>query len=96
MSGDWRSAFDVYVAGRNRGVTIEQKFAMAELAPILAGTDGSAPPQAASAEIAGAAKPTFGVEVPADLTFHRNAGTWTSRLPGSSGARPHREKGHDV
>ena len=74
MSGGWRRALDIYVAGRNRSLSLQEK----DLAvrPARKPTGGRSIPQA----------PTFGVEVPEDLRFFRNAGTWRDRLGRDPGA----------
>ena len=74
---DWRRALDVYVAGRSRAITHEQKRSIAasdEAAPREATGDVDIPPT-----------PRFGVSVPAQLDFYRNAGTWRDRLSGADG-----------
>lgn len=71
---DWRSAFDVYVTGRNRGLTLEEKRQMAshgDRDSVLPGSDAT--------EAGGA---SYGVGVPEKLDYYRNAGTWRNQLPG--------------
>jgi hypothetical protein len=76
---DTRAAFRVYVTGRSRSLDPEEKRAAAGCPPpenvggtLPAGTGESHPSR----------EPCFGVPVPQQLEFQRNAGTWRSRLPG--------------
>jgi len=74
MSGDWRRALDIYVAGRNRSLSLQEKDLAIRSVPEPSG--GRSIPLASS----------FGVEVPEDLRFFRNAGTWRDRLGCDQGA----------
>jgi hypothetical protein len=76
MKRDWRRALDIYVAGRNRALSVEQKLAASD-------------PGAQSADLSisfgtAPADPTFGVSVPETLEFYRNAGTWRDRVDRAS------------
>lgn len=76
MKRDWRRALDIYVAGRNRALSLEQKLAASDLgaqAGDLPSSSGTAP-----------GGPTFGVSVPETLEFYRNAGTWRDRVDRAS------------
>lgn len=81
---DWRRALDVYVAGRNRFLTAEEKVDMT-----TPGSSGVRLRRGAST-----AEPRdYGVDVPAELDFYRNASTWRSGLPGE-GTRGDASPGH--
>lgn len=72
---DWRAALDVYVAGRNRALTIDEKRRMASRAdaprdPVVPRTEATEP-----------GEPAYGVGVPERLDYYRNAGTWRNQLP---------------
>lgn len=74
---DWRAAFDVYVAGRSRALTIEEKRRLASRRETVA--SDSVSPRAEPAE---PGSPSYGVGVPEKLDYYRNAGTWRNQLPG--------------
>jgi hypothetical protein len=76
MSAGWRAALEVYVAGRNRGVTLEEKRRIASRAEA---PGAPSPPRTDAAEPGGA---SYGVGVPEKLEYYRNAGTWRNQLPG--------------
>ena len=68
MSGGWRRALELYVAGRNRSLSLQEKEASL----------GDARKPASGRSLA---EPTaFGVEVPDTLQYSRNAGTWRDRF----------------
>ncbi|MFQ5530843.1 MAG: hypothetical protein ACE5FP_10925, partial [Gemmatimonadota bacterium] len=83
MKLDWRLALDIYVAGRNRVLSTEQKRQVAG-----ADVDGTARPRPSGATRASV--PAFGVPIPETLQYYRNAGTWRDRIDGASsdGAGP--------
>ena len=73
MTGDWRRALEIYVTGRNRGLTTDEKRR-------ATGSDMS---EAASTVPSGrttSRTSTFGVSVPQILDYYRNAGTWRDRI----------------
>ena len=74
---DWRRALDVYVAGRSRAITHDEKRSIA--ASGVAGRADEAP------DVDVPPKPSFGVSVPDQLDYYRNAGTWRDRLSGADG-----------
>ncbi|MDH3297338.1 MAG: hypothetical protein OEM23_07000 [Gemmatimonadota bacterium] len=78
MTSDWRLALDMYVAGRNRADSTEQKQAAATAARRTA-----APTRTSGTSIPGVA--VFGVPIPQTLDCYRNAGTWRNGLNGASG-----------
>jgi hypothetical protein len=77
---DFRQALRIYVAGRNRFWTVDEKRA-------AAGEPGSS----TKVEVGGMteAEPRAGVAVPVPetLKFHRAAGTWRDEVPGGRGHR---------
>lgn len=76
MSGGWRRALDIYVAGRNRSLSLQEKD--------LAVRREQQPSGGRSI----LESPSFGVAVPQELQFFRNAGTWRDRLgPGGRDER---------
>lgn len=75
---DWRRALDVYVAGRSRALTADEKRSFA----------GGARSREAEPEsevrvrrATGRPEAAYGVSVPRVLDFYRNAGTWRDSLP---------------
>lgn len=74
VSADWRRALDVYVAGRSRALTDDEKRAIARARSV----HRSSPPEPGTARVLGSA---YGVPVPETLQFHRNASTWRNHLP---------------
>ncbi|MFW6090104.1 MAG: hypothetical protein ACODAB_10145 [Gemmatimonadota bacterium] len=72
---DWRRALGVYVAGRSRALTLDEKRGLA--GGSRGGDDGES-------ALPGATRPSpvaYGVRVPPVLDFYRNASTWRDRLP---------------
>lgn len=79
---DWRRALGVYVAGRSRAITHDRKRSLARASDE---TDANGAADDAS-PIRGADRmpeSRFGVAIPGQLAFHRNAGNWRDRLAGS-------------
>lgn len=73
---DWREALCVYVAGRSRALTLDEKRRLGERA-----TDES---DESTTDRKGATRPSptvYGVTVPRVLDFYRNASTWRNALP---------------
>lgn len=74
---DWRRALGIYVSGRSRALTLDEKRRLGG-----GSTDGDegAPSTARN----GATRPSrtvYGVAVPRVFDFYRNAGTWRDGLP---------------
>ncbi len=77
---DLEHAFQVYVAGRNRMWTEEEKRSAAAAGGPRTGAPPADGPPSAAAEPEAA--PRAGVAVPERLVFHRSAGTWRNAVPG--------------
>ncbi len=76
MTADWRRALDIYVSGRNRALTIDEKRSAVGAKPSDAGSkSGSESTTTDSSSIE--------VSVPQTLEYFRNAGTWRDRIDGS-------------
>jgi hypothetical protein len=77
---DLKRAFQIYVEGRARSLGPDEKrrAAAADLGPATSSASESGLPAAPPS------RPRFGVPVPEQLAFHRNAGTWLDR-PASGG-----------
>ena len=73
MTSDWRRALEIYVTGRNRALTIDEKQQAAG-----AGMSEAAGTEPSGATISGTS--TFGVSIPQTLEYYRNAGTWRDRI----------------
>ena len=73
MTNDWRRAFDIYVTGRNRALTTDEKRRSAG-----AGKSASVGPATTGATTTGISK--FGVPIPQTLEYYRNAGSWRDRI----------------
>ena len=72
MTSDWRRALDIYVTGRNRALTTDEKRRAA----------GAGISESARTEPSGTTTTdtsTFGVPIPQVLEYYRNAGTWRDR-----------------
>lgn len=72
---DWRKALDVYVAGKSRALTNDEKRRL--------GGRADAEGDAAMTR-AGSTRPSkvvYGVGVPPVFDYYRNASTWRNRLP---------------
>ena len=84
-STDWRNALNVYVAGRSRALTFEEKRGIASAA-VPPPQPATAPARASATdpEPSAVAEPKFGVPIPDVLAYHRNASTWRNRLPEGS------------
>jgi hypothetical protein len=77
---DLEHAFQVYVAGRNRMWTEDEKRSAAAAGERRAGVPAS---DTSSAAVVPSADPSrAGVRVPERLAFHRSAGTWRNAVPG--------------
>ncbi len=81
MTSDWRRALDVYVTGRNRSLTTEEKQQAARAGmPEAANTASS---RATTSGTTTSGTSTFGVPIPQILDYYRNAGTWRDRIEAS-------------
>ncbi len=81
---DLKKALRIYVAGRNRAWTADEKRSAAGDDVELAAADtGSA--------ATGAAEPHVGVPVPESLQFHRGPISWRGEIPGGRSGRTRRE-----
>lgn len=76
---DLEHAFQVYVAGRNRMWTEDEKRSAAAAGDRRAGEPADASP---AAGVPSADASRAGVGVPERLAFHRSAGTWRNAVPG--------------
>ena len=72
MTSDWRRALDIYVTGRNRALTTDEKR--------RAAADMSEAARPARSGATTADTSTFGVPIPRTLEYYRNAGTWRDRI----------------
>lgn len=79
---DWRRALGVYVAGRSRALTADEKRGIAR----QRSEQLESPRPGASRP----GKPRYGVPVPERLAFHRTASTWRNDLPDPEPPRPSR------
>lgn len=73
---DWRKALGIYVAGRSRALTLDEKRQLGR----GVGDEGDGE----AATRAGATRPSravYGIAVPSVLDFYRNASTWRNGLP---------------
>jgi len=77
---DLEHALQVYVAGRNRMWTEDEKRSAAAAGDRRSGEPAADPSSAAVAPSAD--PPRAGVRVPERLAFHRSAGTWRNAVPG--------------
>lgn len=73
-SADWRRAFDVYVVGRSRALTADEKRGIARA---RARHRASPPERGATRSL----EASYGVPIPERLQYHRNASTWRNHLP---------------
>lgn len=76
MTADWRRALDIYVTGRNRALTVEEKSnAVGAISQGVPGISRSGSMKTDSS--------TGGITVPRTLEYYRNAGTWRDRIEGT-------------
>lgn len=73
MTIDWRRALDIYVTGRNRALSTDEKRR-------AAGPGMSEATDTATSGTTTSGTSTFGVSVPQTLEYYRNAGTWRDRI----------------
>ncbi len=73
MTADWRRALDIYVTGRNRALTVEEK-------RNAVGHESSTAdaPNHSGSTLSGPSP--LGISVPRTLEYFRNAGTWRDRI----------------
>jgi hypothetical protein len=83
---DLKKALRIYVAGRNRAWTVDEKRAAAGTEVLFAAPD---------ADPAGTEdrETQIGVAVPETLQFHRGPGTWRGEIPGGRRTRTRRDDG---
>jgi len=72
---DWRRALDIYVAGRSRALTHDEKRGLG------GATDVEGDATMGRAGATRPSKPMYGVGVPPVFDFYRSASTWRDRLP---------------
>ena len=72
---DLNKALRIYIAGRNRAWTADQKRGAAG-GDVQRGPAGPAPTEVVDGEM------RTGVPVPDNLQFHRGPGTWRGEMPG--------------
>lgn len=77
---DFRQALRIYVAGRNRFWTADEK-------RVAAGESGSSTEVGVGGMTDGEPRAGVAVPVPETLQFHRAAGTWRDEVPGGRGHR---------
>ena len=77
---DFRQALRIYVAGRNRFWTADEK-------RVAAGESGSSTEVGVGGMTGGEPRAGVAVPVPETLQFHRAAGTWRDEVPGGRGHR---------
>ncbi len=73
MTADWRRALDIYVAGRNRALTVDEK------RNAVANDSSTADAFDHSGSTLNGPSP-LGISVPRTLEYFRNAGTWRDRI----------------
>jgi hypothetical protein len=81
---DFRGALRIYVAGRNRFWTADEKRAAAQ-------QNDSRSDSVEPVTVTGEARVEVGVPIPETLQFHRAAGTWRDEVPGGRN-RPSRSR----
>ncbi len=73
MTAEWRRALHIYVSGRNRALTVDEKRDAAGAGTEDAGaTSGSG--------LTTNDSPLIAISVPRTLEYYRNAGTWRNRI----------------
>lgn len=72
---DWREALGIYVAGRSRALTLDEKRRLG------GGADGEDDAATTHTGSARPSKTAYGVSVPPVLDFYRNASTWRDGVP---------------
>ena len=80
VKSDFRQALRIYVAGRNRFWTADEK-------RLAAGESGSSTEVGEGGMTASEPRAGVAVPVPDTLQFHRAAGTWRDEVPGGRGHR---------
>jgi hypothetical protein len=83
---DLKKALRIYVSGRNRAWTAEEKRS-------AAGDDVPPAAVASGSSTTGGAEPQVGVPVPDSLQFHRGPIRWRGEIPGGRRGRMRRD--HD-
>lgn len=73
---DWRRALGIYVSGRSRGLTLDEKRRLGGRS-----TDDEGSPTTARSGATRSSKTLYGVTVPRVFDFYRNASTWRDGLP---------------
>lgn len=76
MNADWRRALDIYVSGRNRALTIDEKRSAVGAEKSDAGSKSGSVSTTTDS-------PSIDISVPRDLKYFRNAGTWRDRIDGA-------------
>lgn len=71
---DWRRALGIYVAGRSRALTHDEKRR-------LGGADGEGDAATTGRGATRSSKAVYGVGVPPVFDFYRSASTWRDHLP---------------
>jgi hypothetical protein len=75
---DWRRALGIYVSGRSRALTLEEKRRLVGgAAPDQEGPEPTMRRNGATRSL----EAVYGVTVPRVLDFYRNASTWRTGLP---------------
>ena len=75
MTAHWRHALKIYVSGRNRALTVEEKrSAVGADSPVVPDVPGPRSPTSDSFSAA--------IPVPRTLEYYRNAGIWRDRIDG--------------
>lgn len=72
---DWRKALGVYVAGRSRALTLDEKRHLGS------GANGEGDEETTRSGTTRPSKAVYGVDVPPVFDFYRNASTWRNGLP---------------
>lgn len=76
---DWRRALGVYVSGRSRALTLDEKWRLGGLRE--AGDDDGDESRASRVGATRRVEVVYGVTVPRVFDFYRNASTWRNDLP---------------
>lgn len=75
MTADWRHALKIYVSGRNRASTVEEKRSAVRVDSVVVPEVPG--PRSTTSDLL-----SVGIPVPRTLEYYRNAGIWRDRIDG--------------